>query len=242
MPILSLRFYEGRYAISRFILDRANALGLTRRQLVERLGFSKRLAKGHSVLSEILLTGTVPSYVTTLADALEVDQPLLDAVLSATERQLEAERQAELLARENQYHDCFCPYLQVKTERSRPSPIFVAAMLPPERLRFVYLPEEINSLKEGERQEVIRDSIRQHYRQTGGRVPAFGCIEGYYFIRFAGFGAMDFGALYSVDGVTVGDMMAVKRIPEASLGLKRGDKRLGDLLRNSGSNILDDHE
>lgn len=242
MPTLSPRYCEDRYAVSRFILDRANALRLTRRQLVERLGFSERLAKGHSVLSEILLTGTVPLYVTALADALEIDQPLLDAVLSATERQLDAERKAELLARENKYRECFYPHLQVKTERRMPSPIFVAAMLPPERLRVVYLPEEVDSLEEDEREQLVRASIRRHYRTTAGKVPAFGRIEGYYFIRFAGFGAMDFGVPYSVDGSPIGDMMAVKRIPEASLGLKRGDTRLGDLLRNSGSNMIGDHE
>ena len=54
------RLYEDRYPIGRLVLDRANALGLTRRPLVERLGFADRLAKGHRVLSEILLTETVP--------------------------------------------------------------------------------------------------------------------------------------------------------------------------------------
>src|SRR5919199_5646253 len=105
MPTLQPRFYEDRYPIGRFILDRANALGLTRRQLVERLGFAGRLAKGHRVLSEILLTGTVPSYVTTLADALQVDGSFLDDLLSATARQQDAERETQLVALESNYRD-----------------------------------------------------------------------------------------------------------------------------------------
>jgi hypothetical protein len=232
MPTMQPRFYEDRYPIGRLVLNRANALGLTRRQLVERLGFAGRLAKGHRVLSEIMLTGTVPFHVTALADALEVDRSVLDDVLSATARQQEAERTAQMLAREEGYRDRFRPHLRVRTERGIPFPIFVAALLGSERLRIVRLPEEINSLGENQRDEIVRESISMHYQDTAGEVPAFGRIEGYYFVRFAGFGAADFGVEYDVTGSPVGNMIAVRRVPEATLGRKRNDTRLTGLLKN----------
>jgi hypothetical protein len=37
---MRVRYYEDRYLIGRFMLDWANALGLTRREVVERRGFS----------------------------------------------------------------------------------------------------------------------------------------------------------------------------------------------------------
>jgi hypothetical protein len=232
MPTFQPRFYEDRYPIGRFVLDRANALGLTRRQLVERLGFADRLAKGHRVLSEILLTGTVPPYVTALADALEIDQSLLNAVLSATARQQEAEWMAQLVARESNHRDRFRPHLQVRTERRMPSPIFVAALLGTERLLTVYLPEDINSAEENERHEIVRGSIQKHYQESDGHVLAFGRVVGYNFIRFAGFGADDFGIEYDVNGSRIGDIVALRRVPEATLGTKRGDTRLTGLLKD----------
>jgi hypothetical protein len=232
MPTMQPRYYEDRYPIGRFITCHANDLGLTRRKLVERLGFRDRLAKGHRVLSEIMLTGTVPRYLTTIADALEVDQSLLDEVLYATARQQEAEWQRELLAREEAYRDRFRPHLQVRTERSIPSPIFVAALLTTERLRIVYLPDRINTVDEDERDRIVRDAIQQHYQETAGRVHAFGRIVGYYFIRFAGFAGSDFGVPYDRQGERAGEMVQVRRLPQAGLGIKRGDFRLTGRLEN----------
>jgi hypothetical protein len=232
MRTMQPRYYEDRFPLGRFIFDRANALGLTRRELVERLGFPDRLAKGHQVLSEILLTGTVPPHLTTLGDALEVDGSVVDEVLYATARQQEAERQAKMLAREEAYREGFRPHLQVKTELSVPSPIFIAALLTTERLRIVHLAEEINSLVESKRNQIIREAIEKHYVDTSGRVPAFGRIEGYYFVGFAGFSGLDFGILFDLDGSPVGDMVAIRRVPEAGLGMKHRDTRLTGLLKN----------
>jgi len=76
MAKFQIRFTEDFYPLGRVIVGRANDLGLTRRQVVERLGFGARLDKGHSVLSDMMTTGVVPPYLhsSTLADALEVVQ------------------------------------------------------------------------------------------------------------------------------------------------------------------------
>jgi hypothetical protein len=67
MATFQLRFHEDQFPLGRLISNRAIVLGITRRQLVERLGFGDHLAKGHAILSEMMTTGVVPSYVTTLA-------------------------------------------------------------------------------------------------------------------------------------------------------------------------------
>jgi hypothetical protein len=122
---------------------------------------------------------------------------------------------------------------------SVPSPIFIAALLTTERLRIVHLPEEINSLVESKRNQVIRKAIQKHYVDTSGRVPAFGRIEGYYFVRFAGFSDLDFGIPFNLDGSPVGDMVAIRRVPEAGLGMKHRDTRLTGLLKNEPDGVTE---
>jgi hypothetical protein len=77
------RFGEDVYPIGRLVLSRAKWLGLSRTDLVRRLGY-KNLTAGHRALTELLMTGSAPPAITAmrLADALEVDQDLIDAVLS----------------------------------------------------------------------------------------------------------------------------------------------------------------
>jgi len=57
-----------------------------------------------------------------------------------------------------------------------------------------------------------------------------------------GFGGMDFGLPYDRHGARTGEMLFVRRIPEATLGMRSGDTRLTGLLRNSVVTDLDDRE
>src|SRR5438067_7555711 len=103
-PILA-RYNEDTYAIGRLILDRTRALGLSRTELVRRLGYSS-LAGGHKVLTAILRTGIVPRTTTIaphLAAALEVDDSFLVSVIEASEWQRRDEHRAQVLAREVAY-------------------------------------------------------------------------------------------------------------------------------------------
>ena len=234
MPTFQTRFTEDFYALSRLIISRANDLDLTRRQVVERLGFGDRLDKGHRVLSDILTTGVVPSYldVVTLADALEVDRSFLAEVLSATARQIDAEQKANLVVREEIYRARFRPRLQVMTERKVPSPIFIAALLTAEQLRIVYLPEDITTFDQYQQHQIVKEFIQKNYCRTSGHVPAFGRIVGYHFVQFSGFGRDDFGVAFTVDGFPSGGMVAIERLPEAGLGIKSGDTRLTGALKD----------
>jgi hypothetical protein len=123
------RFREDTYPIGRLILDRARVLGISRSDLVHRLGYHD-ISSGHRTLSTVLLTGAVPLHIANhLAEAVEVDETLLRPVLEATARQKRDEGCGRRVERERNYRASFRPHLQVQTERVVPSPIFVAALL-----------------------------------------------------------------------------------------------------------------
>jgi hypothetical protein len=217
---------------------RAQALGLSRTDLVRRFGYTD-LNSGHRALREFILTGITPSFIEKkLAHALEVDQDLLDAVLIATARQLRDKAGARILAREDAYQAAFRPHLQIQTERSIPSPIFIAALMTTKRLRLVAVPDDTFSAGEAERDRTIKMTIISHYREQQGHVSAFGAITGYVLVLLPGYAGTDFGLPYDCQGHPAGPMRTVKRLPEATLGTKRGDTRLTGLLKDTPIRVL----
>ena len=226
------RHGEGTYAIGRFILDRTKILGLNRTDLVRRFGY-RDLTRGHAAFGEFLLTGIVPSFIDgKLAYALEIGQDLIDAVLLATARQLDDEARSQILARDDAYRAAFRPHLQVQTERRVPSPIFIAALMTTRRLRILSLPDEAFSADECSRDRFIKTTIIEHFRASTGCVPAFGRITGYVLVLLPGYDGVDFGLPFDVQGDPTGSMREVRRLPEAMLGTKRGD-RLTGLLKDT---------
>jgi hypothetical protein len=248
-PVFQLRFGEDAFPVGRFILARARALGLKRSALVGRLRRDD-IDSGYKALNTALLTGVVaPHIVRHLAEALEVDDALVGAVIVATMRQKRDEarldpsfwklqdaifRKKRRLRIENERAYCasFRPHLQVQTERAVPSPIFVAAMLGVRRLRIVHLPDGALTANDEAGDRIIKTIIIDHWREKGGRVPAFGGITGYVLVSVAGYGGFDFGLPFSITGDGTGAMQKVERLGEATLESKRGDTRLSGLLRN----------
>jgi hypothetical protein len=126
----------------------------------------------------------------------------------------------------------------VVTERRVPSPIFIAALLTTKRLRIVSLPDEAISADEDTRDRLIKTTIIEHYREQRGQVPAFGAITGYALVLLAGYDGVDFGLPFDVRGDPAGSMREVGRLPEATLGTKRGDTRLTGLLKNTPIQVI----
>jgi hypothetical protein len=236
--IIQSRFGEDAYPIGRFILNRSKVLGLSRTDLVRRFEY-RDLNSGHAALSGFLLTGVVPSFVEKkLARALEVEQEFLDTVLLATARQLHDEARARILAREDAYRASFRAHLQVQTERRVPSPIFIAALLSTKRLRIVQLPDEAFSSDEESRDQAIKATIIEHFREHAGDVPTFGSITGYLLVVLAGYDGCDFGLPFDVNGDPVGSMREVRRLPEAILWTRRGGTRLTGLLKDTPITVM----
>jgi hypothetical protein len=102
-------------------------------------------------------------------------------------------------------------------------------------LRIVHLPDEALTANDEARDRIIKTIIIDHWREEGGRVPAFGQITGYVLVLVAGYGGIDFGLPFSIIGDRDGAMQKVERLGEATLGTKRGDTRLtGDPLCRHG--------
>jgi hypothetical protein len=167
-----------------------------------------------------------------LADALQVDEPLMAAIITATDRQRADEARTRLLAREAAYREAFKPHLRTETARRRPEPIFVAALVGTVRLRHVAVPDEAWSVSGGEQEKLVKQAILAHYGERHGWVPAFGAIIGYTLVMLPGY-LVDFGFPYDLEGNPTGPMRLVERLGEATLGKKRGNTRLTGLLKNA---------
>jgi hypothetical protein len=64
---MQARFGENEFPIGRLILNLTRDLGLSRSELVRRLGYGN-LAKGHRALTELLMTGNLPPSAQTQSD------------------------------------------------------------------------------------------------------------------------------------------------------------------------------
>jgi hypothetical protein len=183
MFLIQARFGEDTYPIGRFFFERARALGISRSELVSRLGY-RQIGKGHKALTAALMTGTVPPHMAKhLAVALEVDDTLVDAVVAATTRQQQDEARALILAREAAYRAAFKPHLRTETTRTIPEPIFVAALLGTARLRHVEVSSEVWNASANDRDRLVKRAIQDHYDERDGYVPAFGLIVSYTLVR-----------------------------------------------------------
>jgi len=227
------RFPEIRYPIGRFVADRANMLGLSRRDLVNRLGYQGRESKGHKVLSGFMAGENLnPPFVMRLPSVLQVDPSIVHAALISTARELDAEDAVRVLAAEDGYRASFRPHLQVQTERNIPSPIFAAAMIGTKRLRIIELLDRATSSYEEARNQIAMDAIRNHYRENRGWVPCFGEITGYVLVVFPGYDGLDFGLPFDCRGWSTGSMTTVRRLPDALLGRRRADGRLSRFFKD----------
>jgi hypothetical protein len=236
--IIQARFGEDKYPIGRFILDRARTIGMSRSELVHRLGY-RDIGSGHKVLSALLLRGLVAPHVANhLADALEADPALVGSVIDATMGQKRDEARERRIESERAYLASFRPHLHVQTERAVPSPIFVAALLTVARLRIIPLPDDALTTSGEARDRIIKTIIIDHWRENGGRVPAFGEITGYVLVSVAGYGGFDFGLPFSVRGDRAGAMQKVERLGVATLGTRRGDTRLTGKLEHSPIRVI----
>jgi hypothetical protein len=238
--IIQARFGEDKYPIGRFILDRARTIGMSRSELVHRLGY-RDIGSGHKVLSALLLRGLVAPHVANhLADALEADPALVGSVIDATMGQKRDEARERRIESERAYLASFRAHLHVQTERAVPSPIFVAALLTVARLRTVSLPEEALTANDEARDRIIKTTIIDHWHENNGYVPAFGGITGYVLVLIAGYGGFDFGLPFSVTGDRAGAIQKVERLGQPTLGTRRGDVSLTGMLKDSPVQVIRD--
>jgi len=110
-------------------------LGLSRGDFAKRLGY-KNIAKGIrriDALCEGDLNGT-KQFLDVLPQALETSAETVKLALEQTVREIELAEKQEAEARDKIWRENFRPHAIILTERSVPSPIFVAAIIGVEKL------------------------------------------------------------------------------------------------------------
>lgn len=159
-------------ALATLIAARCRELGLTRAQLVRRAGY-KNVAKGTRRLEELLAgdLDTSKSPIQGLPVALELPVDLISRTVEETRQQIEQIRLRAAEEQEAAWRASFEPHAIILTERSRPEPIFVAALIGVERLlRLDFDPA-------GDHESYVQKALRaipQHLAEWHGTVPAFG--------------------------------------------------------------------
>jgi hypothetical protein len=156
---------QSTYPLPKLIALRCEELGLTRMQLLRRMGYAN-VTKGLRRLTAIEQGDLrrAEQFHGPLAAALEIPPEVVEDAFAATQAALAAEKDAA-------YREGFRPHAVILTERSVPSPIFVAAFMGVERLLRIRL--DIDAAP-----DTFSQQARQRLPPDGG-VPAFGWIIGY---------------------------------------------------------------
>jgi hypothetical protein len=145
-------------------------LGLSRGELAKRLGY-KNLAKGIRRIDALRdgdLEGT-KQFLDVLPQALETSAETVKLALDQTVREIELAEKQEAEARDKIWRENFCPHAIILTERSVPSPIFVAAMIGVEKLLRIDLDATQGPVS----------YVRQVLDRLPEGVPAFGKTAGF---------------------------------------------------------------
>ena len=122
-------------AIAALIRSRMAELGLSRGEFAKRLGY-KNIAKGIRRIDALCdgdLEGT-KQFLDVLPQALETSADTVKRALEETVREIELVERQEAETRDKIWRENFHPHAIILTERSVPSPIFVAAMIGVEKL------------------------------------------------------------------------------------------------------------
>jgi hypothetical protein len=157
-------------AIAALIRSRMLELGLSRGEFVKRLGY-KNIAKGIrriDALCEGDIKGT-KQFLDMLTQALETSAETVKRALDQTVREIELAEKQEAEARDKIWRENFLPHAVILTERTVPSPIFVAAMIGVEKLLRIDLDATQGPVS----------FVRQVLNHLPERVPAFGNTIGF---------------------------------------------------------------
>jgi hypothetical protein len=161
---------KSNLAIAALVRSRMTELGLSRGEFAKRLGY-KNLAKGIrriDALCEGDLEGT-KQFLDALPQALETSAETVKRALEQTVRDIELAQTQEAEVRDKIWRENFHPHAIILTEKTVPSPIFVAAMIGVEKLLRIDLDPTQGPVS----------YVRQVLDRLPERVPAFGKPVGF---------------------------------------------------------------
>ncbi|MFZ3325669.1 MAG: hypothetical protein WA231_07145 [Methylocella sp.] len=156
-------------AIATLVRSRMIELSLSRGELAKR-GY-KNLAKGIRRI-DVLCGGDVEGtkqFLDALPQALETSAETVKRALDQTVREIKLVERQEAEARDKIWRENFCPHAIILTERTVPSPIFVAAIIGVEKLLRIDLDATQGPVR----------FVRQVLDRLPEGVPAFGKTAGF---------------------------------------------------------------
>jgi len=160
------------FAITDLIERQMETLGITRNELLLRMGY-KKLSKGLERLDDCLRHGRCYNQLfrLQLTKALAVPEDEVNEAFRQTEEQL-------ALMREAKERESFRPYIYVQSSEHRPSFITGAALMGM-RMKYLPVPDAITKLLLEAQLPRIQKMIRAHQKETRGECLLFGKITGY---------------------------------------------------------------
>jgi hypothetical protein len=199
--------------VARLITGRCRDLRLSQADLVRRSGYSN-IPKGLRRLEELLAGDLTKTKV--LIEALPAALSLpAEAVLRAvhdTQRQLDERRRQQVDAEAAAYRAAFQPHAVILTERTVPSPMFVAAVIGPERLLRVDFDARALLIRYS---FLALEGIEERMTKWGGVLPGYGRPVGFV-VNYEPDSALRF----NLEGRAVEALRQAHRIPEVSLLIK----------------------
>jgi hypothetical protein len=157
-------------AIATLIRSRMTELGLSRGEFAKRLGY-KNIAKGIRRIDALCdgdIEGT-KQFLDTLPQALQMSAETVKLALDQTVREIELAEKQEAEASDKIWRENFRPHAIILTERTVPSPIFVAAIIGVDKLLRIDLDPTQGPVS----------FVRQALDRLPEGVPAFGKTIGF---------------------------------------------------------------
>jgi hypothetical protein len=161
---------ENTFPINALVSRRCNELGLSPAQLIRRCGYGN-VSKGLRRLDQ-LRTGDFKhsaGLIEKLPAALGVSPDAVQSAVNATQQLIHD-------AEEAAWRAAFKPHAVLLTERERPSPLFIAAIIGIDELLRVDF--DLTQNPDSFRDQAI-DGLRQKLKRWHGNLPAFGRPTGF---------------------------------------------------------------
>jgi|GEM_PF-3007891 len=162
--------------------------GLSKAELVKKAGCFNE-ANGLRMLEELLsgrnLVGFRHTPIRRIPEVLDIPQEIFDATVAKFAEILRIAEEDSDAARGVYNERTFKPHLWIKSSRTTPQPIFVAAVMgkmAEAAFKHVPLPEGVVSRDGKVNWEAVGQVIREHYKMKKGSACIWGDIVSYYLV------------------------------------------------------------
>ncbi len=177
------------YPVNRVLKCRVEELGITKKEIVERMGYTN-IAKGMSKVHDLIYRDYYsPDLLKKFLEVVPVDEYVLELAVEATEsifalrKKIENARDTRECGEEEIFLDrTVDPYMIRRTEKK----LSVWQFQNPKNRWYrpnIGVEKAILDLRRSEMFEKIREKIKNDMERMGGSVPNGGKILGYYFVR-----------------------------------------------------------